>query len=424
MPLQRYTARPNSKRWWYRMKERKRLRATMEQHTATMRLAAALHLLEEDSFMEDAYLGAMLAAAEGIGETKRLLWRKSEAMRVTDFPEMRTVFDFPVEREFRHNFRFDLPGFWRVLRNFGWLDADEVPILITLGPKGSRWSARADWLLMVLCRRLSFPGRMEETCKTVGGSRTYVSQAWNFVLDFIFKKYRFMMSNIKRYAPWFAEMAAWLWERGCPHDNLVGFADGTDQFVCRSIGPKGGQRFNIYQRSNYSAKKKRHALVWQDVLLVNGLNSIWGPYAGRHHDAGIVDHTGLLDDLADVSKDLGVDYAVFGDAAYPLTRHCFPACKAPKGCKLATPQKNYNLIMSRFRTPVENNFAAEGQQWGFIQHVQNQKLGRSAVGKQYIARAFLHNCYTLLYDSITSVQHGGFVSENPITLEWFMDASN
>ncbi|KAJ1470019.1 hypothetical protein T484DRAFT_1918317 [Baffinella frigidus] len=151
MSLQRYTARPNSKRWWYRIKERKRLRATMEQHTATMRLAAAPHLLEEDSFMEDAYLGAMLAAAEGIE-------RRSASY--------------------------------------------EVPILITLGPKGSRWSARADWLLMVLCRRLSFPGRMEETCKTVGGSRTYVSQAWNFVLDFIFKKHQFLRGF------------------GCPDDHL------------------------------------------------------------------------------------------------------------------------------------------------------------------------------------------------------------
>ena len=419
MPLHRFTARPNGQRWWYRMKERQRLRKTLEQWTSTMRLSAALHAVEEDSFMEDMYLRAMLEAAEGMKETQRLLWRQREFMRASDFPRMKTVFDFPIEREFRHNFRFDLPAFWRILRNFGWIGANDVPILIQLGPEGARWSARGDWILMVLCRRLSFPGRMEETCKDVGGSRTYVSQAWNFALDFICDNYREMLSDIKRFAPWLKEMAGWLWERGCPHDSLVGWADGNDQPVCRTIGP-GGKRPGLWQRSNYSLKKKRHSLLWQKVLLVNGITLVWGPYAGRHHDAGIIEHTGLLDDLKDISAALGSDFAIFSDAAYPLTAHSYPACKAPKHGKLGKPQKNYNLIMSRFRTPVENTFAAEGQQWGSIQHTQNQRIGRSAVGKQYLARSFLHNCYTIMYDSINSVQHGGFQSENPITLEWFM----
>jgi hypothetical protein len=409
------------------MKERKRLRGAFGKWHRLFQVSVALLLAEDAEEEEEAqdsrdiYLIAAAAACEGMHCTSRHLHRGREFMQASDFPKMKTFNDFKTERVFRFHFRFDRPGFLRILRNFGWLDEAGQPIWLNIGKGKSTWSARADWVFMVLCRRLSFPGRIEDTCTVLGGSRTYVCQAWNYALNFIFVRYRVMLADMKRFAPWFEEMASWLSDRGCPHDNLVGFVDGNDQFICRTLGPGGKRRLNLYQRSNYSLKKKRHALLWQNTLLVNGLTTVEGPYAGRHHDAGVLHHTSLIQDLKDISEELGSKYAVFGDAAYPLTAHCFPACKAPKGRRMSRRQRKYNLKMSRYRISVENVFAAQGQQWGFTQHTQNQRVGVSAVGQQYLARSFLHNCYTLLYDSLNSVQHGGFHSENPVTLEWYMD---
>jgi len=65
-----------------------------------------------------------------------------------------------------------------------------------------------------------------------------------------------------------------------------------------------------------------------------------------------------------------------------------------------------NSLMARFRVVIENLFAEIENQFAFLQHHQNKKLGLQDVGKLFPVAMFLFNARTLYYGSQTSNYYG------------------
>ena len=157
------------------------------------------------------------------------------------------------------------------------------------------------------------------------------------------------------------------------------------------------------------------------VVLVNGLVLIWGPYPGRHHDASVIAHSGLLGELSDISDELGFTVGVLGDAAYPVHECCYPAMKNPPNGVLSRDQRRYNLLLSQFRIGVEDVFANMGQQFAFLQHIQNQKIGKSPLAKFYAVSTILFNFLSILNGNEAWSMYREEEDGNPVTLEEYMD---
>ena len=110
-------------------------------------------------------------------------------------------------------------------------------------------------------------------------------------------------------APPFLESYARAVERrGSPLKNCFGFIDGTVRGICRP---------DTNQRVVYNGHKRVHGLKFQSVALPNGLiGNLYGPVEGRRHDVGMLNDSGLLNNLSRFGFDTRGDVlSLYGDPA-------------------------------------------------------------------------------------------------------------
>jgi len=125
---------------------------------------------------------------------------------------------------------------------------------------------------------------------------------------------------------------------------------------------------------------------------------VWGPWRGVFHDSTMFSRSGVLQDLEDISRELGQDFIAFGDSAYPLNRYMQRILKGPAtGEGLTAWERRYNALMARFRIIVENVFAVCEQSWGILRDRHNLRLGNQAVGKLFPLAILFYNIRTILY---------------------------
>lgn len=86
-------------------------------------------------------------------------------------------------------------------------------------------------------------------------------------------------------------------DAGAPLDNCWGFIDGTARPIARPVRN---------QRIMYSGHKRCHCLKFPSVVAPNGLiANMYGPIAGRRHDAFMLDVSGLQHKLATITNACG-----------------------------------------------------------------------------------------------------------------------
>ena len=116
------------------------------------------------------------------------------------------------------------------------------------------------------------------------------------------------------------------------------FVDGTLQKCCRVQG------VDDLQREIYDGHHRAHGLVYQGVVLPNGLIAdLHGPVPGRRHDAFVLNDSTLNERLANVQAESNIQYKAYGDATYPNLSHierCF------RGANLTPAQREYNRALS------------------------------------------------------------------------------
>lgn len=155
-------------------------------------------------------------------------------------------------------------------------------------------------------------------------------------------------------------------------------------------------------------------LCLQSVVTPNGLVAhMFGPIAGRRHDAFMLGVSGLTTKLANFNRPSGEPYIIYGDPAYGLSRNIL----APfRGAHLSPEQQDFNRAMSKVRVSVEWAFGKITQYFAYLDFKKNNKILLQPVGKYYLVATILTNCHTCLYGSQTST----FFNVSPPELETYL----
>ena len=320
---------------------------------------------------------------------------------------------------FYEQFRFRREHFWMILQALHWTTATGAPKVLKFGKRRHRYTMRTDHIMMVFLRRMAFPARWPDINQILGGSRSTCSAAYNFALEFMFNNYVPLVQDLHRWKNRFATFAKQLKDIGAPYDNLVSFVDRHFDRTARPMGD-GCVNLNVKDFHVYNHLHKDHGLMFQGLVLVNGMAMCWGPFAGSANDANTVIQANIVSDMADISTQLGETFSHFADSAYPQSRYMQCIQKCPAGGKLSQAARRFNALMARFRVVVENLFAEVDTSWSMLQHKQNKFIGRDDVGKMFPCAIVLHNLRTLCYGNQTGAYFGldGLLD---ITLSQYLD---
>jgi hypothetical protein len=259
---------------------------------------------------------------------------------------------------------------------------------------------------MVLLRRLAFPCRWCDLQIILGGSRTELSDTYNFMLQLIHDRYSHLMSNLLCFRYQFRRFADHLASFGCPFPNLVAIFDGHFVATCRP-GGDGCKNLNLWDHQTFAGKERLHGLKYQACVLPNGMTCVWGPWRGTEHDATMFYETGVLDSFAHVMEETGELFIGFGDSAYPIHRHMQRILKSSEHTALTRLDRRYNALMARFRVMIEDVFGEAHKYFATLTHRHNIRLGSQRCGQMFPVAMFFFNLHTLLYGNQAASYYEG-----------------
>lgn len=250
--------------------------------------------------------------------------------------------------------------------------------------------------LCLLLKRLAYPCRYSDLIHRFGRPVPELCMITNTVLDWVYDNHAYRLISWDN-QPYLSpaslqQYAQAIGRKGSPLKNCFGFIDGTVRQISR---PCENQRYV------YNGHKRVHALKFQAIGLPNGLvGNLYGPVEGRRHDAGILKDSGLLHTLQTKARTPAGDVlCIYGDPAYPLREQLM----APYRENVLTPDmEEFNRAMSQVRVSVEWLFGDIVESFKFIDYKKTQKIGLSAIGKQYIVSALFRNILTCLYGNLAS----------------------
>eukprot|EP00960_Hanusia_phi_P064676 765869-Hanusia_phi.AAC.1 len=424
MPLHRDTPRPSVRRTFLYHGEKYKVR---QQINILLLMALGLErqrciLWRSSSSFED--IMRIKRIRERISLLLLMVYKHNESLnlgyqRSLSGGSLKSHSDF-TEVEFVEEFRFRKHHFFEMLHALKDehgrpMANDGIPIILEFGKQGHRSHVSADKALMILLRKLGVSSRWLDIRRVMGGSRTYLSDIYNYMLSVLYARYRGVVSNAivwKDDFPLFHSM-------GCPHDNIVMFLDGHFDPTCRP-GGEGCVNMNLNDYETFAGKERLHGLKYQGAILPNGMALCWGPWLGTVHDATMLMQSGLLEQLSAASDQLGRQYCAFSDSAYPASCFIEKIQKPVPGGQLSRLQRQYNALMSRFRIVIENTFGEATNYFSAVRDRYNKKMGSQQVGKMFPIVMFFYNLHTIFYgNQITAyMESEAFVS--PITVAAYL----
>ena len=161
----------------------------------------------------------------------------------------------------------------------------------------------------------------------------------------------------------------------------------------------------VAQQVQFSGHKRHHGNNHQGLETPDGIVvEMHGPFEGRTNDQRMLNESGLLTRIMQfcfIATIVGpVLFYLFGDRGYV---HGHPALQVPfKGTGLTAQQKGYNLVMSRFRQPVEWCFGKISTLFAYVDFYKNQKLYLQPVASYWQIATLLTNCHSCFYGNLTS----------------------
>jgi len=167
-----------------------------------------------------------------------------------------------------------------------------------------------------------------------------------------------------------------------------------------------------------------HGFKYQIVIGPSGLiEDCSGPYAGSLSDSDMVTRSDLSERLGEfgVVPTEGrepIKLGVYGDAGYGQVNHV----ERPFSSVRITPmEENYNALMSRVRSQVENAIGLVTQQFPALDMTRWERSGSTNITMRYLVAVILRNM-------LTCVQGGNQVSiffgEKPPSLQEFARPSD
>lgn len=247
--------------------------------------------------------------------------------------------------------------------------------------------------LCIVLRRLASPARWSDLEEIFGRSVPALCTIFYATVEVILSQWGALLSDwhgtfMRERAPLYASRIE---QSGAFLDRCVGFIDGTALFIPR---PGAG-----LQRACYSGHKRRHAIKFQSVLTPDGLIfHLYGPVEGRRHDMTLYHESGLDAILANELVIDGVQFHIYGDAAYFLR----PWLQTAFQGILTAQEAAFNDSMKVPRTAVEWGFKDVKQTCTTLDYPRKLKIRESPVGQLYNVGVLFWNFRCCLYGGATS----------------------
>ena len=277
------------------------------------------------------------------------------------------------------------------IRRFRFTKPQVLELVHRLGlPDVMRSPSRHSWTglegLLVVLRRLSYPGRLGELCEEFGRSKSALSIVFNFTLLWIYNRWDGLLTDPFTH-PFLTPAHLATYCQAVRNKSKVdldvwGFIDGTVRSICRP---------SAHQRMFYNGHKRVHALKYQSVVTPDGLIShLYGPVEGRRHDAGVLLESNLLPMLQQYArKPNGDPCSLYGDPAYPMSIFIL---KGYQGAALTVEQQEFNSAMSSVRQAVEWGFGDVLSHFAFVDFKKQQKIMLQPVAAYYKVSCLFTNC--------------------------------
>ena len=184
------------------------------------------------------------------------------------------------------------------------------------GPSRVAWTGLDG--LLVVPRRLSYPGRLPVMSKEFGRSPPDLSRIFNVTLVWLWNQWGGLLQDPftrQYFSP--ALLASYehaIRAKSGVNLRIWGFIYGTVMAICKP---------GVNQRMFYNGHKRFHGLNFQGVSTPDGLiTHLYGPVVGSRHDSGVLGESGLLAQLEQHMQVPGGEYfALYGDPAYPRSRY-------------------------------------------------------------------------------------------------------
>ena len=249
--------------------------------------------------------------------------------------------------------------------------------------------------ICILCRRLCYPARWNDLTSLFGRSAAPLCRIFNYMLDIILRKYRHLLQfDVTRFVnklPEWADAVA----TTCPntYTTVVLFLDGTHRKTCRpkpsALNLPPGITLNDIQRAQYDGHHHKHGFKYHALVSPNGLIvHAYGPVDGRRHDTTILRQSGLADAQFDLSVN-GIDYIIYCDSAYALTRNMSKPFYRPAA---GTVEARVNTTMARARTVAsECGYSTITRMWTTTDFPRQQKMFWTRPADMYIVSILLSN---------------------------------
>lgn len=250
--------------------------------------------------------------------------------------------------------------------------------------------------LVILCRRLAFPCRLQELSQFFSMSKSAISEIVLWMIFYLSNKFQQVLSldTSRLTREKLDEYERAIRNAGAPLERCWGFIDGTLRKICRP---------SRFQRVAFSGHKRTHGLKFQAVATPDGLIShFFGPIEGRHHDAYVLSQSNILSQLAIHEQFVG--RVLYGDQGY----HTNDFIVSPwKSAVLSLEQQQFNKAMSTVRIAVEWQFGRITNYWHFLDLRSAMKVFQTPVARFHMVGVLLSNCHACITGSNQTSQFFG-----------------
>jgi hypothetical protein len=236
----------------------------------------------------------------------------------------------------------------------------------------NRYVIEREEALCLVLYRLSWPLRYLEVEKIFHRSFAALSTIFLHMVALIHENWKhILLFDHVRLTPEFLERCvAAVNAKGGHQRNCWSFIDGTHMKICRP----GQEQQEFYSGHKHIHSLKYHAITSPDGMVVH----FGGPFPGRRHDARMLTDSRIREYLAVHAVNRhGERLVVYGDEGYGRGVEV----TAPfRGNDLTEEQSDYNESMRRPRLAAEWGFAFISNNWCFLNHYSNLRVGLSPIG--------------------------------------------
>lgn len=299
------------------------------------------------------------------------------APTLSDFKNLNVFSDI----EFKQLFRFEKKDVLRLHFALGLEDVD-----IT----GARYAPRGLEALLILLRRLSYPGRLCDMARMFNKSESNLSIIFNSTVEHLVEKFYARIMNchpafISRMNDFAKAVDRYSMGK---FDRCVAFVDGTIIKMCKPTTDE-----DVF----YTMYKKSHGIKFQAVVAPDGMVvALSEADRASVHDNDQLSTWGFREWM----HRHGAGFYILGDPAYALDDKFLVPFR--DNGNLTRDMKYFNIDLSSCRVSVEHYFGRLGNLFSYLTYERNLKVKKQPLSLIVLVAFLLTNCHGCLYGNQTA----------------------